>query len=121
LFRLLTIDDTDSVGIAHTAAFQGATNATYIGWAASDFSNLRTDITSAPGAQFSIAGVVNPLEFPLAVDPRFPFSTAYGPTDATAAFAFYLNPSANSATVVFGLVGDGNLQNDLVLRNGFEN
>ena len=119
-FQLLTIDNTDSVGIAHSAGYTNATNASYIGWAASRFPNLRDAIQSAAGAQFSIAGVVNTVDFPSTVDPRFPFSTAYGPSDATAAFAFDLNPNASSATITFALGSQPNVQNDAIFRNGFE-
>jgi hypothetical protein len=120
-FQLLTIDDTDGVGIAHTAAFQGNTNATYVGWAASRFSNLRSDIEGSTGARYSIEGVINPDDFALTSDSRFPFSRVYGPADATAAFAFDLNPAATVASVTFGLGGVPNVQNDAIFRNGFEN
>jgi hypothetical protein len=119
-FQLLTIDNVAGIGIAHTTAFQSAVNANYIGWAASDYPNLRDLITSATGAQYSIDGVIDPIDFPASVDPRFPFSRAYGPSDATAAFAFDLNPSATSARVVFGLGGQPNVQNDAIFRDGFQ-
>jgi hypothetical protein len=119
-FQLLTIDNVAGIGISHTTAFQSAVNASYIGWAASDFPNLRTLIVSATGAQYSIDGVVDPVDFPASVDPRFPFSRAYGPADATAAFAFDLNPNASSATLVFGLGGQPNVQNDAIFRDGFQ-
>jgi hypothetical protein len=119
-FQLLTIDNVAGIGISHTTAFQSAVNASYIGWAASDFPNLRELIISATGAQYSINGVIDPLDFPASVDPRFPFSRAYGPADATAAFAFDLNPNATTATVVFGLGGQPNVQSDPLFRDGFQ-
>jgi hypothetical protein len=120
VFQLLTIDNVAGIGIAHTVGFQSTVNASYIGWAGSKFPYLREEIIGAIGAQYSISGVVNPLEFPASVDPRFTFSRAYGPADATAAFAFDLNPNASSATLVFGLGGQPNVQNDAIFRDGFQ-
>jgi hypothetical protein len=126
-FQLLAIDTAQdvNVGIIHTAGNQSALNANYVGWTAANFStppaNLLDLITliSLSGAQYSISGVVNPQNFFTSSDPRFPFSTVYGPADLVHAFAFDLNPSATTATVSFGFNAI-NVQPDAILRNGFE-
>jgi hypothetical protein len=103
-FLLLTIDDDQDVGVAQAAGYNTATGMTYIGWAADEFSDLRSAITGS-GATYSIPGVIDMGSLPPIVDPRFPSDPAYGPEDITSAFAFDLNPSATSATVNLSLGG----------------
>ncbi len=107
------------MGIAHASDYFGASNASYVGWAASDYPELQSEITGA-GAQYTNSGVINPLNFPPVSDPRFPFSIAYGPADPTAAFAFDINPNATTARMVFLLDGEPTIENDALFRNGFE-
>lgn len=103
-FQLLTIDDNQPVGISHAAGYATATNMTYIGWAADEFSDLRSAITGA-GAAYSIPGVVDVIDLPPIVDPRFPGNPAFGPDDITSAIAFDVDPNATSAAVRFSLGG----------------
>lgn len=103
-FQLLTIDNTDNVGVSHSAGYASATGASYIGWAADSFSNLKNAITG-PGAAYSIPGVVNTANLPPIADPRYPGNPAYGARDITSAIAFDLNASATSATITFALGG----------------
>lgn len=103
-FQLLTIDGTNSVGVSHSAGYASATGASYIGWAADQYSALKTAITGA-GAAYSIAGVVNTAALPPIVDSRYPGNPAYGSRDITSAIAFDLNASATSASIVFALGG----------------
>lgn len=105
-FQLLTIDDIDNVGVAHSATYLTATNMTYIGWAADRFSDLR-DAIEGPGALYSIPGVVDITDLPPIIggDPRFPGRPAFGDNDITSAIAFDLNATASSASLIFALGG----------------
>lgn len=101
-FQALTVDGSVSVGVAQSADYQGAVNATYAGWAAQPYSDLLGAIGSGPVA-YSAAGVVTNLS-PY-VDARYPGQTAYGPEDITTAFAFDVDPAATTATVTVALGG----------------
>ncbi len=103
-FQLLTIDGTYSVGVSHSAGYASALGASYIGWAADQYSALGNAITGA-GAAYSIAGVVNTGNLPPISDPRFPGNPVYGPNDITSAIAFDLNPLSTSASITFALGG----------------
>lgn len=103
-FFLLTLDSTDNIGIGHTAQFVGITGATYVGWAADKWQDLKTALTGA-GATYSIAGNIDTVDLLSMVDGRHPTRPAYGPRDITQAFAFDLDPAATSATVVVTLSG----------------
>lgn len=106
-FNLLTIDDDNDVGISHSASYLTAQGMDYIGWAADEFSDLRSAITGA-GAAYSIAGVVDTGSLPdlgIGGDARFPGAQAYGPEDITSAIAFDFDPDATFASVIFALGG----------------
>jgi hypothetical protein len=126
-FQLLTIgaDASKNAGIAQSAGYQSALNASYVGWTAANFStppvNLLDLITliSQNGAQYSNAGVINPQSFFSTTDARFPFSPVYGPADPVHAMAFDLSPSATTATINFGFTAL-NIENDSIFRDGFQ-
>jgi hypothetical protein len=101
-FQLLTVDSVANVGVAQTAGFSTATNATYVGWAARPYDDLEIAITGS-GQTFSVPGVVTGLAS--TTDARYPGATVYGPDDITTAFAFDLSPTATSASIVFALGG----------------
>jgi len=105
-FQLLTVDDSDNVGVSHAATYSSAVGMSYTGWAADEFSDLRSDITG-PGALYSIAGIVDTTSLPVIVggDGRYPGSPAYGPEDITSAIAFDFDPNATYASVIFSLGG----------------
>lgn len=103
-FQMLTLDDTDDVGVGHFAGYQTASNASYVGFAADAFSDLRSDITGS-GTSYSVPGNIDTTSLPPYSDPRYPGNDAYGPRDITGAYAFDLNPSATSAGVQFSLGG----------------
>jgi hypothetical protein len=103
-FQLLTVDNDNNVGVSHAATYLTATGMTYIGWAADEFADLRSAITGA-GASYSIPGVVDTIDLPPIVDPRYPGSPAYGPRDITSAIAFDLDPNATFASVILSLGG----------------
>jgi hypothetical protein len=126
-FALLNIDSDGSsnAGIAQTASYQSAINATYVGWHGANFStppvNLLDLITllSQSGAPYSIPGIVNPQNFFTTTDTRFPFSPVYGPADPVHAMAFDLAPTATTATISFGFTAL-NIVNDALFRDGFQ-
>ena len=103
-FQLLTVDNTDAVGVSHAATYLTAVGMAYTGWAADQFSELRSAITGV-GAAYSIPGVVDTVDLPPIVDPRFPGLPAFGPRDVTSAIAFDFNPNATTASVIFSLGG----------------
>lgn len=103
-FNVLTVDSVENVGVAHAAGYLSATNATYIGWAADQFSNLISDIFDGT-ATFSIPGVIDTASLPPTSDPRYPGRPAYGPEDITNAFAFRLDANATSAQISCSLGG----------------
>lgn len=103
-FQLLTIDNDQPVGVSHAAGYLTANGMTYTGWAADEFSDLRTAITG-PGASYSVAGVVDTTDLPPITDSRFPGSPAFGPRDITSAIAFDVDPNATFASVLFSLGG----------------
>lgn len=103
-FNVLTVDNTDNFGVAHAAGYLTATNATYVGWAADEFSDLISSIANA-GASYSIPGVIDTSSLPLISDARYPGRPVYGPNDITNAFAFDLAPTVTTATIACSLGG----------------
>lgn len=103
-FQMLTLDDTDDVGIGHFADYFPGSDATYLGFAADEFSDLRTAIEDGV-ASFSVAGQIDTTSLPATTDPRFPAAPAYGPEDITGAYGFDLNPTSTQATLAFALGG----------------
>ncbi|MBS3744810.1 MAG: hypothetical protein KGY48_10705 [Wenzhouxiangellaceae bacterium] len=103
-FQMLTLDDTDDVGVGHFADYFPGADATYLGFAADEFSDLRSTITSG-SATFSINGDIDTTDLPPYSDPRFPAADAFGPADITGAYGFDLNPTSTQATLAFALGG----------------
>lgn len=105
-FNLLTIDDDQDVGVSHAASYLTAVGMTYDGWAADQFSDLRTAIETG-SALFSIPGIIDTTSLPpiLGGDPRFLGADAFGPKDVTSAINFTFDPTATFASVIFTLGG----------------
>ncbi len=103
-FNVLTVDNTDNFGVAHAAGYLTATNATYIGWAADEYSDLINAIANQ-GTTYSIPGVIDTTSLPLITDARYPGRMVYGPNDITNAFAFDVTPTATTATIACSLGG----------------
>ncbi|WP_376694129.1 hypothetical protein [Wenzhouxiangella sp. EGI_FJ10409] len=102
-FQILTLDDTDDLGIGHFADY-APDSATYAGFAADEFSELRSAISGGT-ATFSVGGDINTTLLPPLNDPRYPGEEAYGPADITDAYAFDLDPGSTQATLAFSLGG----------------
>lgn len=103
-FQMLTLDDSDDVGIGHFADYFPGSDATYLGFAADEFSDLRTDIGSG-SASFSVNGEIDTTSLPPTSDPRFPAADVFGPADITGAYGFDLNATSTQATLAFALGG----------------
>ncbi|GAB5403864.1 MAG: hypothetical protein Aurels2KO_20950 [Aureliella sp.] len=99
-FRAFTLDGPERIGFSHggtyTATAGELENATYEGWAADQFRDLLNDIENA-GASYSVAGQIDTGDLTPFVDPEL--GDAYGLGDITTAFAWRVDPSANSARV----------------------
>jgi len=102
-FQILTLDNEDDLGVGHFADYF-PDSATYLGFAADEFSALRSAI-EGDSAAFSAGGEVNTTALPPLNDPRFPGAEAYGPADITDAYAFDLDPNSTQATLTFSLGG----------------
>lgn len=101
-FRLLSIDGIEAVGFTRGASFNNSTNATYVGWAASDGGTLVTRILSQQPILFTPAGNIDTGELQQFNDPRYPGVPVYrgsGTSTPASAFAFDLNPAATIATI----------------------
>lgn len=103
-FNVLTVDNTDNFGVAHAAGYLTSPNATYVGWAADEYSDLINAIANQ-GTSYSIPGVIDTTSLPPITDPRYPGRMVFGPNDITNAFAFDLNPTTTTATVACSLGG----------------
>ena len=90
--------------MTQSAGYLTATNASYVGWAADEYSDLYSLILTT-GATFSVAGVVDTTSLPQPHDNRYPGRPAYGPADVTSAIAFDLAPAANQASLNLVLGG----------------
>jgi hypothetical protein len=98
-FKVFTLDGPERVGFAQGGVFlpgSGLANATWDGWAADEFADLRSDITGA-GTTYSPAGNIDTTALPPGVDPEL--GPIFGPGDITTAFAWSVNPLATTATI----------------------
>jgi hypothetical protein len=98
-FRAYTLDDAERIGFAQGGIFNasnGLINATYTGFAADEFSNLRFAIQGA-GTTYTPAGNINLTNLPAFNDPEL--GTVYGQADITTAFAWTVSPTARNAKI----------------------
>jgi hypothetical protein len=99
-FKVFTVDGPERVGFAQSGVYTATAslleNATWDGWAADEFSDLRSAITGA-GTTYSVAGNVDTTDLPPSADPEQ--GTIFGPADVTTAFAWTVNPEATTATI----------------------
>jgi hypothetical protein len=105
--ELFTVDDGESWGIGAGASYdagQGLAGATFAGWAADVVPDIIVPILDAAGPPaVSPDGEIDTGDMP-PMTQRF-FGAGYGPTDVTFAFAWDLDPSATTATIVTRLGG----------------
>ena len=99
-FRAFTLDGPNRIGFSHGGFFSNdgtnQNNATFAGFAADQFPQLRTAIQGST-QEFSIDGTIDLTDLPPLADPEF--SPAFGPNDVTTAFAWNTVASATSSTV----------------------
>jgi len=103
-FQMLTLDDTDDVGIGHFADYFPGGDAIYLGFAADEYDDLQEAIEDG-SATFSIDGVIDTTSLSPTTDSRFPSADVYGPADITGAYGFELDPTSTEATLAFALGG----------------
>ena len=102
--QLFTIDNAEAIGVSHSGAFTaGLTNATFAGWAACTYNNMKgpivagTQAVSAAGEICAgLAGV--PINHPV-VGPGL------GPRDIVSVLAWDVDPNAASASFITTLGG----------------
>lgn len=98
-FRAYTLDNAERIGFSQGGVFNAGTgliNATYEGWTADSFSNLKLAIPG-PGTTYSIAGNINTTNLPAFNDPEL--GTVNGPADVTTAFKWTVNPTSRNAKI----------------------
>jgi len=98
-FRAFTLDQAEGIGFAQGGIYTAGpdlVNATYDGWAADQFPQLRSAITGA-GTTYTVPGNIDLTDLPAIVDPFL--GPVFGPNDVTTAFAWTVNPNLNTATI----------------------
>lgn len=98
-FRAYTLDGPERVGFAQGGSYTAGAelvNATYDGWAADRFADLRSAIVG-PGGTYSVPGNIDLVDLPPFTDPTL--GASYGPSDITTAFAWSVDPAATEATI----------------------
>jgi hypothetical protein len=103
--ELFTVDNAEVFGVSHGGAYtgaQGLAGATFAGWAADQFPDLRNAILVL-GAMVSPTGVVDTTDLPPIVHPVV--GPAFGPDDITSVLAWDVDPAATTATILTTLGG----------------
>jgi hypothetical protein len=103
--ELFTIDVEDVVGISQSGAFgasQGLTNASFDGWAADEWSDLR-DLIEAGPVPVSPTGVVDEISLVPEVHPVV--GAGWGPEDITTVMVWTVDPDADTAVITTTLGG----------------
>lgn len=99
-FLAFTLDGPERIGFAQGGIYSPTTgqleNATYEGWAADRFADLRSDIFGN-GTTYTIPGNIDTTDLPLFNDAEL--GDIYGPADVTTAFAWRVDPTATEAVV----------------------
>ncbi|MEX2139733.1 MAG: hypothetical protein WD894_10760 [Pirellulales bacterium] len=120
-FKVFTVDGPERVGFAQGGVYSASAgllqNATWDGWAADKFSDLRAAITGA-GTTYSVAGNIDQIDLPPSVDPET--GTIFGPADVTTAFAWSVDAQATTATITTFLefVAEGDDREEIAELDG---
>jgi hypothetical protein len=99
-FRAFTLDGPERIGFSHGGIYEPGpdlVNATYTGWAADQYFDLQSDILG-PGTNYTIPGNIDLVDLPPGVDASL--GDINGPEDVTTAFAWNVDPTATTATMV---------------------
>jgi exosortase sorting signal-containing protein len=103
--QLFTVDNDEVFGVSHGGSYigsQGLGGATFAGWAADEYSDLRSELFGA-GATVSLTGTIDTADLPPFTHPVV--GPAYGPEDITSTLAWDFDPAATTATIVTTLGG----------------
>ncbi len=99
-FRAYTLDGPERIGFSQGGIYAPSAgeleNATYAGWAADRFADLRNAITGN-GTSYTIPGNIDAVDLPASVDASL--GTIRGPADVTTAFAWDVSPTATTAVI----------------------
>ena len=98
-FRAFTLDNAERIGFSQGGIYLPGpelVNATYEGFAADEFADLRTIIGGA-GTTYAINGNIDTTSLTPFVDPTL--GPVFGLQDVTTAFAWAVDPTATTATV----------------------
>ena len=103
--QVFTVDNAELIGTSQSGAFtteQGLVNATFDGFAADEFADLRTAIT-AGGTTFSPTGNIDTTDLPSIT--RTGLGQVFGEADVTTALSWTVDPNATTATIIATLGG----------------
>ena len=102
--ELFTIDNTEVYGLSHGGAYAaGLSNATFIGFAADEYSELQTDIENGT-ATYELDGNINTVNLPPFNHPVV--GAGFGPRDITSSLAWDVDPTATEAVIRTGFGGE---------------
>jgi hypothetical protein len=97
--ELFTVDDVEVYGVSHSGGLSvagGLLNATFAGWAADQFNDMKPTITGA-GQVVSPGGVIDVADLPPFVHPEV--GPAWGPEDIVSVLAWDVDPDATTAVI----------------------
>lgn len=103
--ELFTIDNDEVYGVSHGGSLntaQGLVNATFAGWAADEYNDMKPRITGS-GQPVSPDGVIDFSSLPQFEHPQL--GTAFGPADIVSVMAWDVDPNETSATIITTLGG----------------
>ena len=109
--ELFTVDNEQVFGISHGGALndaQGLINASFAGFAACTFNNMRPQISSGTLNYSQNGEICSTLNGEAFTHPQV--GAAYGPRDIVSSLVWSVNRTATSATIVTSLGGVTNLQ-----------
>jgi len=104
--ELFTIDNTEALGVSHTGAqsgAQGLLDATFSGWAACEFDQMRPSISA--GTQSVSAGGVMCADLAAVAINHPVVGASFGPIDVVSVVAWGVDPNATSSTIITTLGG----------------
>jgi hypothetical protein len=103
--QLFTLDGPERYGISHSGAFsrgQGLVNAEFIGWAADEYSDLKSRIQGGT-VEVSRTGIINTTSLPAFIDDQF--GQVFGPEDVTSTLSWKVAAGATEAYILTSLGG----------------
>ncbi len=100
--KLFTLDNTDVYGLSHSGALLPGSdlqNASFAGWAADQFDNITSSISSTGGQPVSLDAI--PANLPSFRHPQL--GPVFGPADNVSVLAWDVAPNATSAVITTSL------------------